>query len=212
MPAHHRVLALVLITLPTLLASPLGAQQVDFDEHFEDRTMRLDYFHTGSADDEVVSLDRVVSDGPWAGSRSQLIDPTDMGKYRYEVRDAGSGEMLYSRGFASIYGEWETTGEAAEVHRTFHESVRFPWPRQPVRVSLLKRDGPASFAPLWRTAIDPASRFVSPADRAPGGPVHTIFESGPPVEKVDLVLVGEGYTEAQTEKFLADARRLTEAL
>ena len=212
MPAHHRVLALVLITLPTLPASPLGAQQVDFDEHFEDRTMRLDYFHTGSADDEVVSLDRVVSDGPWAGSRSQLIDPTDMGKYRYEVRDAGSGEMLYSRGFASIYGEWETTGEAEEVHRTFHESVRFPWPRQPVRVSLLKRDGPASFAPLWSTAIDPASRFVNPADRAPGGPVHTIFESGPPVEKVDLVLVGEGYTEAQTEKFLADARRLTEAL
>jgi hypothetical protein len=212
MPAHHRAFALVLITFPALLAAPLVAQEVDFRQRFEDRTMRLDYFHTGSAGVEVVSLDRVVSDGPWAGSRSQLTDPTGMGKYRYEVRDASSGELLYSRGFASIYGEWEATGEAAHVHRTFHESVRFPWPRQPVRVSLLKRDSPASFAPLWSTEIDPGSRFVNPADRGPGGPVHTIFESGPAAEKVDLVLVGEGYTEAQSDKFLADARRLTDAL
>lgn len=212
MPAYRRALAFVLIAFSALQATPVAAQEGDFHERFEDRTMRLDYFHTGSAGEEVVSLDRVVSDGPWAGSRSQLTDASNMGKYRYEVRDASSGDLLYSRGFASIYGEWETTGEAAEVHRTFHESLRFPWPRKPIRVSLLKRDGPASFADLWSTEIDPGSRFVNPADRGPAGTLHTIFENGPAAEKVDLVLVGEGYTEGQSAKFLADARRLTDAL
>jgi Peptidase M64 N-terminus len=35
---------------------------------------------------------------------------------------------VYSRGFSSIFGEWETTGEAKSLARTFQESLRFPMP------------------------------------------------------------------------------------
>jgi len=28
---------------------------------------------------------------------------------------------VYSRGFASVYGEWETTAEAKDMNRTFSE-------------------------------------------------------------------------------------------
>ena len=86
----------------------------------------------GPASRETVALDRVVNDGPWAGSRTQLVDPTNLGKYLFEVRDKQATALLYSRGFASIYGEWETTAEVKTAHRTFHESLRFPWPNQPV--------------------------------------------------------------------------------
>ena len=58
---------------------------------------------------------------PWAGSRTQLIDGTNLGTYLFEVR-ARTGRVIYSRGFASIYGEWETTSEVKTVHRSFHES------------------------------------------------------------------------------------------
>ena len=205
------------VTLATLLTVSLGsaelrAQNPAFHDHFVDRTMRIDYFHSGSAELEVISLDRVVSDGPWAGPRDRLVDESNMGKFRFEVRDADSGSLLYSRGFASIYGEWETTAEAADVEKTFHESLRFPWPLDPVRVTLHRRTGPQAFTQIWETVVDPDSRFVNAADRGPGGPVHTIFQSGPPSEKVDLVLVGEGYTLEQESKFLSDARRLSEAL
>ena len=47
---------------------------------------------------------------------------------------------LYSRGFSSIYGEWETTAEARDVNRTFSESLRFPLPDRPVRIVVKKRD------------------------------------------------------------------------
>jgi hypothetical protein len=205
------VLPAMLVVFPLGL-SDLQAQEPDFDEHFRDRTMRVDYFHSGSAGTEIVSLDRVVSDGPWAGPRTRLVDDSNMGKYRFEIHDASTGSLLYSRGFASIYGEWETTAEADQVYRTFHESLRFPWPLEPVRVLLYRRTGPESFEPVWETVVDPTSRFVNAADRGPGGAVHTIFENGPPTEKVDLVLVGEGYTGDQESKFLADARRLSDAL
>lgn len=184
----------------------------NFDEHFIDKTMRVDYFHSGGRGTEIVALDRVVSDGPWAGSRTRLVDDLNLGKYLFEVLDRRTNRVIYSRGFASIYGEWETTPESREVHRTFHESLRFPWPRRPVQVVLKVRDAENSFHEIWSTVVDPDSRFVNPADRPPAGEVWSLFTSGPPAEKVDLLILGEGYTEDERGKFRADATRLTEAL
>lgn len=183
-----------------------------FDDYFTDRTMRVDYYHTGDAEQELLSLERVVSDGPWAGPRTNLIDDTNFGKYYYEVYDLDSGTLLFTRGFATIYGEWETTGEARTTHRTFHESVRFPWPRGPVRLVIQKRDDLLTFHSIGEFEIDPQSRSVNPADPPVLGSVWTLFENGPPGEKVDIVLLGEGYTAEEMEKFHADARRLTEKL
>jgi hypothetical protein len=178
------------------------------------KTMRVDYFHAaGPGVREMVALDRVVNDGAWAGSRTQLLDPTNLGKYLVEVIDQQSGRTIYSRGFASIYGEWETTAEIKTVNRSFHESVRFPWPQHPVKATISKRQADNRFAPLWSTEIDPASRFVNPAPLpSTAGSVWTVFESGPPAEKVDLLVISEGYTKDQLPKFHRDATRLIDAL
>jgi hypothetical protein len=163
-----------------------------------ERTMRVDYFHTGGPSaGETFSLDRVVNDGAWPGSRTQLVDPLDLGPYRFEVRDAASNTVLYSRGFASIYGEWATTGEARQVHRTFHESVRFPWPAAPVRLAIQKRGPANAFADVWATEIDPGSRFVNTAAAAPRGTVWSLIDNGPAERKVDLLVLSEGYTQAE---------------
>ena len=103
--------------------------------------MRVDYFHTGNAAEEVFSLDRVVLEPlPWPGNPRRPIDDTNLGKYFFEVIDRTTNRVLYSRGFASVYGEWETTGEAKEPRRTFSESLRFPAPDGPVQIVLKKRD------------------------------------------------------------------------
>ena len=183
-----------------------------YNEWFTDRTMRVDYFHTGDAKAETIALDRVVADGAWPGSRTRLIDDLNLGKYLVEVRDRETNRILFSRGFATIYGEWETTDEAKHMHRTFHESVRFPWPRKPVQVVLSKRDRANAFQQIWSTTVDPNSRFVDAADREPMGKVWSLFESGPPAAKVDLLLIAEGYTAAEMPKFRRDAERLTAKL
>ena len=197
-------------------AGEAGARAADgaagFDAHFIDRTMRVDYFHSGGLGTEILALDQVVSDGAWAGSRTRLVDDLNLGKYLFEVIDRRTNRVIYSRGFASIYGEWETTPESRQVHRTFHESLRFPWPRRPVQVVLKVRDVENSFHEIWSTVVDPNSRFVNPTDRAPAGEVWSLFTNGPPAEKVDLLILGEGYTGDEREKFRADATRLTAAL
>src|SRR5829696_9293843 len=87
-------------------------------------TMRVDYYHTGDASQEVFSVDRVVIEPlPWPGNPAQSIDSSNLGKYIFEIRDLKTKQLLYSRGFASIYGEWETTDEAKSMKRTFQESL-----------------------------------------------------------------------------------------
>ena len=190
--------------------TPVGASP--FDAHFLDKTMRIDYFHSGGRGTEILGLDRVVSDGPWPGSRTRLVDDLNLGKYLFEVIDRETNQTIYSRGFASIYGEWETTPESRERHRTFHESLRFPWPRRSVQVVLNVRDRENSFHEIWSTVINPTSRFVNPTDRPPWGDVWPILDSGPPSEKVDLLIIGEGYTAPELPKFHSDAGRLVAAL
>jgi hypothetical protein len=201
---------LVALVLGALVQSTAaGTGSFDFT-----RTMRVDYVHTGGpASGETLALDRVVNDGAWAGSRTELVDATNLGKYLFEVREPASGRVLYSRGFASIYGEWETTSEVKTVNRSFHESLRFPWPAKPVRVILQKRQADNRFAQIWSTDIDPESRFVNRAPLAAhAGTVWNLFENGLAHQKVDLLVIGEGYTQAELAKFHKDASRLVEAL
>jgi hypothetical protein len=196
-----------------LFVSPAYGQATgSFDTWFISRTMRVDYFHTGGLGSEIFSLDRTVDDGVWAGSLTRLLDDTNLGKYRFQVFDQASGRPLYSRGFASIFGEWETTADVRSVHRTFHESLRFPWPKGAVRISLEKRQADQSFKEIWTLGVDPNSRFVNRAALEPAGQVWTVFESGPPNEKVDLVIIGDGYTAAERDKFHRDVQRLCDAL
>jgi hypothetical protein len=203
----------LLSLLVLLLSLPASQPTSPYDRHFTGDTMRVDYFHTGGPQaGETFALDQVVNDGAWAGSRTQLVDDMNLGQYLFEVRNDG-GTLLYSRGFGSIYGEWETTVEAKTAHRTFHESLRFPWPREAVKVTVQKRQKDNRFGPVWSADIDPGSRFVNRA--VPGGHagrVVPILESGPPSVKVDLLVISEGYTAGEMPKFQADAKRLVGAL
>jgi hypothetical protein len=73
---------------------------------------------------------------------------------------------------------------------TFHESIRFPWPKKPVKILMKKRDGQNIFQTIWETSIDPASRIVNPADIVHNNKVYTIQENGPASEKADILILG----------------------
>ena len=177
------------------------------------RTMRVDYFHTGNASSEMFSLDRTVIEPlPWPGNLDHNIDDTNLGKYLFEVRDRATNKLLYSRGFASIFGEWQTTDEAKTANRTFGESLRFPAPENPVQIILKERDPQNAFREVWTFNIDPKDQFIDTSKPPQSGPVIEIEKHGPSPDKVDFLILGDGYTSAERGKCEKDAHRLTEIL
>jgi hypothetical protein len=196
--------------IAALLAASLLAAGPSTAAPDSPRTLRVDYYHTGSSSQEHFSLDRIVVEPlAWPGNPARPVDDTNLGQYLFEVIDRQTNRAVYSRGFSSIFGEWSTTAEAGEVWRTFHESLRFPSPAAPVQVVLKKRDAKNAFREVWSLLVDPADRTIDSALPASPGPLVEIERHGPPSEKVDLLILGDGYTAAEREKFEKDARRLT---
>jgi hypothetical protein len=176
------------------------------------RTLRVDYYHTGNAHEEWFSLDRVVLEPlEWPGNVNKAIDESQLGNYLFEVREQASGKLLYSRGFNSVFGEWKTTEEALHGSRTFSESLRFPSPDAPVEVSVKERAG-SGFHEVWKIVVDPKDKFVDRSRPPSPGALMELQKMGDPATKVDLLVLGDGYTEAERGKFEKDARRFVEAL
>ncbi len=191
-----------------IISTAIAQNSVNFQKFFENKTLRVDYFHTGTATTETISLDQVYEEGPWAGSQVNLIDTLNLGKYLVKVFDTQTNRLIYSRGFSSIYGEWETTQEAKDgITRTFHESVLLPLPKRKIQMVIAKRDRWMIFHDIFSTVIDPHSRFVNREKRAPDFKVIILHESGPPSQKVDFLLLGDGYTKDELGKFRKDAER-----
>ena len=176
-------------------------------------TMRIDYYHSGNSTTEMFSLDRVVLEPlPFPGNLSQPADKTLRGKYSFEVFAAGNGELIWSRSFSSIYGEWETTGEAREINRTFHESLRFPAPDGDFEVVLRKRDSNNEFQEIWRIRLDADDYLVHEESAAWQNRAIAIESNGDPAAKVDLLLLGDGFTADEQAAFIEKARELTEIM
>ena len=194
----------------SILLQAQKVANVDYDKYFTSATMRVDYFHTGTASEEHFSLDRVLNDGAWPGSRVVLLDELNRGLYFYKITDTLTNTLLYSRGFASVFGEWQSIGDPN--WGTFHESVRFPWPKVPVRLTIEKRDAKNNFAEVWSIIIDPKARIVNPAVLQSTYKSFTYVDNGKADTHVDIVILGDGYSAAEMDKFHKDVAALTDEL
>lgn len=189
----------------TLLAVFVNAQEPA-------RTWRLDFYQTGGPGVEAYSFDRLVIEPlAWPDNPTINVDATRTGNYRFEIIDA-SGRVIFSRGYDPAFAEWVTTAESKNLRRTFHDSLRFPALTGKAEIVLRKRDGDGDYDEVWRYAIDPADPFIDRAVPA-RQQLLEIERHGQPWTKVDVLLLGDGYTAAEcTRTFRAQARRVADAL
>jgi len=185
-----------------------------FDKFFVDKTMRVDFYHTGTKGQETVALDKVYDEGVWPGSRTHLLDPLNLGEYMVRVYDVASSLPIYSRGYSTMFNEWQTTEEAgAGVYRTFHESVRFPFPKSKIQVTLSRRDKRMIFHEIFSTVIDPNDPTqVNRQQRTHPYKSAKFIDNGAPQNKVDLLIVPDGYARADMAKFREDVKHFTDVL
>ncbi len=198
-----RVFILVFLAMVYL---PLHAQ---FDRWFENKTLRLDYYHNGNHKEEFYTFDELLQEPYWGGSKTNLIDTFEYGNYFFKVYDETSGKLIYSRGFSSLFFEWQTTPEADTVWRSFPETVTFPFPKNPVRVEIYKRTWKGKWKKMFVHHVKPDDYFIK-KDRRLAYPAFDVLKTGDPSERVDIVILPDGYTEEEMGKFIADCKNFKE--
>ena len=72
---------------------------------------------------------KVYQEPFWGGSMINLVDTLNFGDYMYEVRDSSTNQLLYSRGFNTLFREWQTTDEATHIKKAFKQTLTFPFPK-----------------------------------------------------------------------------------
>lgn len=181
-----------------------------FSKLFDDKTLRLDYYHCGNADSEHFYFDELIQEPYWAGSENNLIDEMAYGNHLLEVRLTETGELIYSKGFGTLFDEWQTTPEAKTTDCCYPESVIMPFPKEKVLVSISSRNKHGEFEKQFEYPVDPNSYFIKKEREKL--PVFDVVKSGEPSKKVDVVLLPEGYTADQKELFEADCRKFAEEM
>lgn len=205
-----------LIVIPFLvlvIAKSLAAQDlVMFNKFFIDETIRIDYYHIGDASDEFITLDQIYKYGIWAGSRVHLIDEMNLGRYCVKIYDAASGQVIYSKGFDSYFGEYKTSSEGIEgIEKTFQESAIIPYPKNKIIFAMERRDEKQNLFEFYRTEIDPENMMIiRDGIKSKQVKVYNADSNGDPHNRVDIVILGEGYKQDEKSKFEKDLKYFTD--
>ena len=183
-----------------------------FNTYFLDESMRIDYFHIGDAETDIITLDQVYRYGTWAGSRVNLIDKFNNGRYYAHIYDAESNELLYTKGYDSYFGEYQTSSPAIEgIKRTYHESLIIPFPQNKIKLKILRRDKDNNLNEFYSTEINPLDVKVIKLNLIDKKvKITKSLYSGDPHQKVDVAILGEGYAIEEENKFNDDLKRFTD--
>jgi hypothetical protein len=196
------------------ILSGAGVAQNYFDDYFLDETMRIDYHHFGDSEIEYISIDRIYRYGTWAGSITNLIDDLNNGKYYVKIYDSESGKILYSKGYDTYFGEYQTSSDAAQgISKTYHETAIIPFPRNKISISIERRNNKNNLTEIFSAGIDPADISIV-KDKILKKSIKIIEheDNGDPHKRVDIAILGDGYTDKEVEKFEKDFKRIAKTL
>ena len=184
------------------------AQNISFDQYFLDEgSLRMDVFQCGTSDSSHYVFERFVIEPHFGGSKVNLIDPFNYGTNRVKVIDAPTNTLIYSRGYNTLFREWQTTEEATRMERCYEESVNVPLPRREAYIILEIRNFDGEFDEVFSKLYEPYEMFNTTEQRYVF-PVYDVMVNGTPESKVDIVILPEGYTADEMPQFQQHCQNL----
>jgi hypothetical protein len=183
-----------------------------FDQWFENHTLRIDYYHIGDADTEIVTPDKIYRQGIWAGNPENCIQPFELGMYKVSVYDSATNTLIYSKGYNSLFAEYKTTTPALKgTMNTFHESVLIPSPLKPFTLVIERRDKYNVLHMLHSQSMNPADYHIS-QEKTADNAIIPIANHGDPHHCVDLAILAEGYRAGEQDSFIRDLKYFSNLL
>lgn len=177
----------------------------------QDRTLRVNYIFAGNNKECHIFLDDLnVIDG-WAGRRVNMKDLYLLGNGQLLMTDAASGDTLYRNSFSTLFQEWQTTEEATKVSCSFENVFLLPMPDDKANVAVTLTDTHNREVARLVHQVDPKDILIKPIGQNPPKWKY-LHQGGNNQDCIDVVILPEGYTMDQMDKFYADAQTTVDAI
>jgi hypothetical protein len=183
---------------------------IDFNSFFFHKTLRLDFIHSGNSKNEKMTIIDMKELPFWGGSTINLIDTWNYGNNFVQVFDSASGKLIFSRGFNSLFKEWQRLPEAKQKSLAFYEVVEIPYPKATVKVKFFSRN-----FKTWQLEqkseyyISPNYYMIKHDDKYSNFKYELLWgDSTDYQNRLDIVFLAEGYSASSMSKFRNDIEKM----
>ena len=201
-----------ILILSVLLASTIHVNAQQFDDYFEDRTLRLDYTFAGNHEHQELYVDELVSLPHWYGRRQRLDEVPLKGNGEITVRSKADGKVIYRHTFSSLFQEWLSTEESKRTMKSFENVFLVPFPKATVDITVTLRDYHEKVNATMTHSVDPKDILIRKTGEELATPYITLQKAADTTHCIHVAYVAEGYQQHEMGTFLEDCKIAMESL
>lgn len=201
-----------IIALAIAVVTAINIRAQEFNKHFTDRTLRLDYIFSGNKTRQDISLAEMYSIPRWYGKRQRLADTPVEGNGQITVRVHNSDSVIYKNSFSTLFQEWLSYDEAKGPAKAFENVFLVPMPKDTVDITVELRDNRRRTMAEYTHTVVPTDILIRHIGERSVTPYETLQQAADTSRCIHIAFVAEGYTDNEMGTYINDAREAMEAI
>jgi hypothetical protein len=195
------------LIITALLAFNINIFAQQFEDYFEDRTLRLDYTFAGCDVMHNIYVDELVSLPHWYGRRHRLAELPLKGNGQITVRSKIDSVVIYRHAFSTLFQEWLATDEAKNTQKSFENVFLVPFPKAPVEIKVELFDNHNMVVNSLTHTVNPKDILIRKAGERDITPYDVLHHANDTSHCIHITFVAEGYTEDEMDHYLRDCQK-----
>ncbi len=201
-----------IITMALALLSCVSMTAQDFNQYFQDKTLRIDYIFSGTHDTQHIAVDELCVEPRWYGKRKRLSEVPIEGNGQVTVRDHKTQRVIYRNSFSTLFQEWQEEPEALHTEKSFENVFLVPMPKDTVDITLDLRNNRRQVSASLTHQVVPTDILIRPMGYRGVTPYETLQQAKDTNNCIHLAYLAEGYRPEEMGTFIEDAKTAMEAL
>ena len=194
-----------------IVCGATAASAQNFNDYFEDRTLRIDYDFTGDVNKQEISVIRLNAIPRWYGKRQNLAEVPTAGNGDITVRSK-DGRVIYKNSFSTLFQEWLAYPEAKQVRKSFENVFLLPMPKDTVDVTVELRTSRLDVLVSYTHRVIPSDILIKHIGEKEVTPYKTLMQAADTNKCMHIAYIAEGYRKEDMDDFIAHATEANEAL
>ncbi len=179
----------------------LGQEAVQFEDYFEDSSLRMDYIFSGSKEHVALVPENFHQLDHWYGRRHHLDSLHLEGTGKVLIHDEATKRLIYCSSFSTLFQEWLATEEATRRSVAYENVFLAPYPKNPVLITLELFDVKRNKIATSTTRLDPKDILIRKEGSRKSNNFKCLHRGGDSRKAIDVAILAEGFTKDELPVF-----------